>query len=98
MAYKNTLSACRMAARIHNRDDNIYKQGMIKEILEQNYGKTHKQYERFRQSVNADHGEKVDTLTERVYETLNYFLQEYYDNYDPKSYWRQDGIRKNRKN
>lgn len=31
----------------------------------------------------------VDTLAERVYETLNYFLQEYYDDYDPKSYKRQ---------
>ena len=30
----------------------------------------------------------VDTLAERVYETLNYFLQEYYDSYDPKSYRR----------
>jgi len=31
----------------------------------------------------------VDTLAERVYETLNYFLKEYYDDYDPKSYRRQ---------
>lgn len=31
----------------------------------------------------------VDTLAERVYETLNYFLQEYYDDYNPKSYKRQ---------
>ncbi len=31
----------------------------------------------------------VDELAERVYETLNYFLQEYYDSYDPKSYKRQ---------
>lgn len=31
----------------------------------------------------------VDKLAERVYETLNYFLQEYYDSYDPKSYRRQ---------
>ncbi|MDE5588129.1 MAG: hypothetical protein K2J60_03170 [Acetatifactor sp.] len=31
----------------------------------------------------------VDKLAERVYETLNYFLQEYYDDYDPKSYKRQ---------
>ena len=31
----------------------------------------------------------VDTMAERVYETLNYFLQEYYDDYDPKSYKRQ---------
>lgn len=31
----------------------------------------------------------VDALAERVYETLNYFLQEYYDSYDPKSYQRQ---------
>lgn len=31
----------------------------------------------------------VDTLAERVYETLNYFLQEYYNSYDPKSYRRQ---------
>lgn len=31
----------------------------------------------------------VDVLAERVYETLNYFLQEYYNSYDPKSYRRQ---------
>ena len=31
----------------------------------------------------------VDQLAERVYETLNYFLQEYYNSYDPKSYSRQ---------
>ena len=31
----------------------------------------------------------VDTVAERVYEALNYFLQEYYDSYDPKSYRRQ---------
>ena len=31
----------------------------------------------------------VDKLAERVYETLNYFLQEYYNSYDPKSYSRQ---------
>lgn len=30
----------------------------------------------------------VDTLAERAYEVLNYFLQEYYDSYDPKSYRR----------
>lgn len=31
----------------------------------------------------------VDELTERVYKTLNYFLQEYYNSYNPKSYRRQ---------
>lgn len=31
----------------------------------------------------------VDELAEQVYETLNYFLQEYYNSYDPKSYRRQ---------
>ncbi len=31
----------------------------------------------------------VDKLAERVYETLNYFLQQYYNSYDPKSYRRQ---------
>lgn len=31
----------------------------------------------------------VDTLAERVYETLNYFLQEYYNSYSPTSYRRQ---------
>lgn len=31
----------------------------------------------------------TDVLAERVYETLNYFLQEYYNSYDPKSYRRQ---------
>ena len=31
----------------------------------------------------------TDTLAERVYETLNYFLQEYYNSYDPVYYRRQ---------
>ncbi len=31
----------------------------------------------------------VDELAERVYQTLNYFLQEYYNSYDPRSYSRQ---------
>lgn len=31
----------------------------------------------------------MDVLAERVYETLNYFLQEYYNSYDPVSYRRQ---------
>lgn len=31
----------------------------------------------------------VDTLAKRVYETLNFFLQEYYHSYDPTSYRRQ---------
>lgn len=31
----------------------------------------------------------VDGLAERVYETLNFFLQEYYNSYDPTSYQRQ---------
>lgn len=31
----------------------------------------------------------VDALAERVYKTLNHFLQEYYNSYDPKSYRRQ---------
>ena len=31
----------------------------------------------------------VDELAERVYETLNYFLQEYYNSYDPVYYRRQ---------
>ncbi len=31
----------------------------------------------------------VDKLADRVYETLNYFLQEYYNSYDPRSYRRQ---------
>ncbi len=30
----------------------------------------------------------VDSLAERVHEALNYFLQEYYDDYDPVSYHR----------
>lgn len=33
--------------------------------------------------------EMVDVLAERVYKTLNYFLQEYYNSYDPVSYRRQ---------
>ena len=36
----------------------------------------------------------VDELAERVYETLNYFLQEYYNSYDQKSYrWQYDFLR-----
>lgn len=31
----------------------------------------------------------ADELAERVYETLNHFLQEYYNSYDPSSYYRQ---------
>lgn len=31
----------------------------------------------------------VDKMAERVYETLNHFLQKYYNSYDPKSYQRQ---------
>lgn len=31
----------------------------------------------------------TDLITERVYETLNYFLKKYYDSYNPKSYRRQ---------
>ena len=31
----------------------------------------------------------VDMLAERVYETLNHFLQEYYSSYSPSSYRRQ---------
>lgn len=31
----------------------------------------------------------VNEMAERVYRTLNYFLQEYYDSYDPKYYRRQ---------
>lgn len=31
----------------------------------------------------------VDGLAEGVYQTLNYFLQEYYNSYDPLSYRRQ---------
>lgn len=31
----------------------------------------------------------VDMLAERIYETLNYFLQEYYSSYTPSSYRRQ---------
>ena len=31
----------------------------------------------------------VDVMAERVYETLNYFLQEYYNSYNPMSYRRQ---------
>ena len=30
----------------------------------------------------------VDTLADRVYETLNYFLQDYYAGYEPSSYQR----------
>lgn len=30
----------------------------------------------------------VDKMAERIYETLNYFLQEYYSGYEPSSYQR----------
>ena len=30
----------------------------------------------------------VDQLADRVYETLNYFLKDYYSGYDPPSYQR----------
>ncbi|MDR2021921.1 MAG: hypothetical protein LBQ71_01415 [Hungatella sp.] len=30
----------------------------------------------------------VDVMAERVYQTLNYFLQSYYDSYNPESYRR----------
>ncbi len=30
----------------------------------------------------------VDQLADRVYETLNYFLQDYYSGYEPSSYQR----------
>ena len=30
----------------------------------------------------------VDKMAERVYETLNYFLQDYYSGYEPSSYQR----------
>lgn len=33
--------------------------------------------------------EIVDKMADRVYETLNYFLQDYYDGYEPTSYRRQ---------
>lgn len=31
----------------------------------------------------------VNNMSEKIYETLNYFLQVYYNSYDPKSYRRQ---------
>ncbi len=34
----------------------------------------------------------VDVMATKVYETLNYFLQEYYDSYDPVSYRRQKDL------
>lgn len=40
-------------------------------------------------ALMPDMAKMVDELAERVYETLNYFLQEYYNSYDPKSYRRQ---------
>ena len=37
----------------------------------------------------------TDRLAEEVYETLNYFLQDYYSGYDPSSYRRtKDCIRR----
>ena len=32
----------------------------------------------------------VDVMADKVYETLNYFLKEYYSSYDPVSYRRQE--------
>ena len=34
MAHRDALSTGKMAARIYNREDNIYKQSIIKEILD----------------------------------------------------------------
>lgn len=31
----------------------------------------------------------VDVLSKKVYQTLNFFLQEYYKSYEPESYKRQ---------
>lgn len=40
-------------------------------------------------AIMPDLVKMVDVMAERVYETLNYFLQEYYDSYTPSSYRRQ---------
>ncbi len=41
------------------------------------------------QFLNFTKSDMVDEMTERVYQTLNYFLQEYYNDYNPKYYRRQ---------
>ena len=39
-------------------------------------------------TIMSDINRMVDTLAERVYQTLNYFLKKYYDSYSPISYRR----------
>lgn len=40
-------------------------------------------------AIMPDLMKMVDVMAERVYEILNYFLQEYYNSYTPSSYRRQ---------
>lgn len=70
MAYNNALSAGKMAARIYNREDNIYKQSMIKEILDM-YAK-----EIYNAMLNGERVQisKVGTITPEVKARLSYTL------------------------
>lgn len=62
MAYKDALSAGKMAARIYNREDNIYKQSIIKEIIDM-YAK-----EIYKAMMNGERVQisKVGTITPEV--------------------------------
>lgn len=70
MAYKNALAAGKMAARIYNRDDNIYKQSMIKEILDMYAEEIHKAM------LNGERVQisKVGTITPEVKARIHYTL------------------------
>lgn len=70
MAYKNGLSAGKMAARIYNREDNIYKQSMIKEILDM-YAK-----EIYKAMMNGERVQisKVGTIFPEIKTRLSYGL------------------------
>lgn len=70
MAYKNALAAGKMAARIYNREDNIYKQSMIKEILDMYAEEIHKAM------LNGERVQisKVGTITPEVKVRLHFTL------------------------
>ena len=70
MAYKDALSAGKMAARIYNREDNIYKQSMIKEILDM-YAK-----EIYNAMMNGERVQisKVGTIFPEIKTRLSYGL------------------------
>lgn len=46
--------------------------------------------EQLEKALMPDMMKTVGVLADKVYETLNYFLKEYYESYDPISYRRQE--------